>query len=117
VFYSIVTFFLPCLVDLLTAKWMSEDEKDWRLRCCANNCGSSNAGRKEGHTSSAGRMKPISDAFWSNMPIASIGVDLIRGLGRIPRKVSKLFLQRVQSTGVTRWEASSMITIVRLPEM
>jgi cytochrome c-type biogenesis protein CcmH/NrfG len=28
VFYAIVTYFLACLVDLLTAKWTSADEKD-----------------------------------------------------------------------------------------
>jgi putative transposase len=28
VLYAIVTYFLACLVDLLTAKWMSENEKD-----------------------------------------------------------------------------------------
>lgn len=26
--YAIVTYFLACLVDLITAKWMSDDEKD-----------------------------------------------------------------------------------------
>jgi cytochrome c-type biogenesis protein CcmH/NrfG len=31
VFYAIVTYFLACLVDLLTAKWMSEDEKDLEI--------------------------------------------------------------------------------------
>lgn len=29
--YAIVTYFLACLVDLLTAKWMSEDEKDTEI--------------------------------------------------------------------------------------
>jgi hypothetical protein len=31
VFYAIVTYFLACLVNLLTAKWMSEDEKDLEI--------------------------------------------------------------------------------------
>jgi putative transposase len=31
VFYAIVTYFLACLIDLLTAKWMSEDEKDLEI--------------------------------------------------------------------------------------
>ena len=30
-FYAIVTYFLACLVDLLTAKWMREDEKDLEI--------------------------------------------------------------------------------------
>jgi hypothetical protein len=37
VLYAIVTYFLACLVDLLTAKWMSENEKDIEialLRAC-----------------------------------------------------------------------------------
>ena len=28
VIYAIVTYFIACLVDLLTVKWMSDDEKD-----------------------------------------------------------------------------------------
>jgi putative transposase len=31
VIYAIVTYFLACMVDLLTAKWMSEDEKDLEI--------------------------------------------------------------------------------------
>ena len=30
-FYAIITYFLACLVDLLTAKWISEDEKDLEI--------------------------------------------------------------------------------------
>lgn len=29
--YAIVTYFLACLVDLVTVKWMSEDEKDLEI--------------------------------------------------------------------------------------
>ena len=29
--YAIVTYFLACLVDLITAKWMSDDEKDLEI--------------------------------------------------------------------------------------